>query len=172
MPFVVLCFKYARFTMQNRDRPLAVVSDFFDDVLIVAVTMVTPVKPSRRPDSDLRYLLLYNLEEYICLHVTKVDLLRLPMMPTGETLVMRPGFEKQEMAFASCSKRWKRRSGRPNQTSETHVSFTDTPSASSYEEVEYESLLASLMTQLQPSRVVPENSIFQLWYGVFIFRGE
>lgn len=80
------------------------------------------------------------------------------MIPTEEAFGIRADLEERETTFAGWYKMWKRRGRRQDPIVETHADFTYMPFIRFYEEVAYEGLLASLMTQLRNDVIVPKGA--------------
>lgn len=71
-----------------------------NNISIDTVSMGTPVTPSDGTGGDLLYAPPYSVEEFICIHVPKIDARRFLMMPAGEVFVVRAGPEDRQAAFA------------------------------------------------------------------------
>lgn len=121
--------------------------------------------PSDGTRGELRHPPPYSAEEYILLHIPKIVVRRFAIMPTGVAFVMRAGIQERESAFAGCFKRRKHWEGRPASTVQMHAAFIAMPFTLSYEEFEYEGLLASLMRQLCANAVVPNCVSLDLLYA-------
>lgn len=97
---VIPCFKIVLFTVENWFRIPSDSSDLLDNVSTGTVSMGTPATPSGGKAGKLRFLPPYNVEEYIHLHLPKIDARSFAIMPSGEMFVMRTCPEEQETAFA------------------------------------------------------------------------
>lgn len=75
------------------------------------------------------------MEEYIRLHLPKIDARCFPKTPTGKAFVIRAGLAELGTAFASWLKSWRHWGGRRDPTVRTHADFVSMYFIRSYEQV-------------------------------------
>lgn len=123
------------------------------------------------PGVEHRYLPPYSVEKYNRLYVPKNDACRLAIIPSGEASVIRPA-SRNERRLSLVGLRDGNSGGKTGPIDEKHAAFMDKPLIQSYEKVQSERRLASLMTQSSRDGVVLEGATLHFWYDGSDFLEE
>lgn len=127
--------------------------------------MDNPGTPSGGPRGKFQCPSPYSADEHIHFHVPKNNTRRLGIMSVDEFFTTRTGYEKQEMAFVGLLKRPKHWGRRHAPTAKLHAPFMNIPFARSYEEIECQGSLASVIMQLRADAVDTGGVILELFCG-------
>lgn len=95
------------FIMETLHPLFAEVFDLLKDLLTDTASTGTPPRPSVGVGRELRYPPLYSVEEYIILHLRRIDGRWIAITRTEKAFAMRAGNEERETAFVGWFKRWK-----------------------------------------------------------------